>query len=244
MNETGMGDTCISGVSRVWGRGSWPVGGWGWKAERDRRWVGQVRVGVGRGGDVRRREYQRWTEVPGQGWEMSPEEGEVLDLGVEMGRDRETFALNLSAPFIRQFFGHILPYVDLLFGNESEAAAWAGANDLLTDASLSTIAKNLANLPRQDPSRPRVVVITSGPGATIVAKSGEQGEPKVYSVSPLPSSAIFDTNGAGDMFAGGYLGAVVLVKSADEAVEIGRKLGAMCVGQIGPQLRFPKENVV
>jgi adenosine kinase len=42
--------------------------------------------------------------------------------------------LNLSAPFICQFFGvqlgQVLPYVDLLIGNESEAAAWAGANGL------------------------------------------------------------------------------------------------------------------
>lgn len=51
-------------------------------------------------------------------------------------------------------------------------------------------------------------------------------------VSALPPSEIVDTNGAGDMFAGGYLGAVVLGKSTDEAVEIGHKLGAMCVGQV------------
>lgn len=57
-------------------------------------------------------------------------------------------------------------------------------------------------------------------------------------VSPLPSSAIVDTNGAGDMFAGGYLGAVVLGKSTDEAVEIGHKLGAMCVGQVSAAFIF------
>ncbi|KAF8598714.1 adenosine kinase [Ceratobasidium sp. AG-I] len=172
----------------------------------------------------------------------------ALEVAKKAAASQKIFALNLSAPFICQFFGvqlgQILPYVDLLFGNESEAAAWAGANGLPTDASLSTIAKTLANLPKQNPSRPRVVVITSGPDATIVAQSGETVEPKVHGVSPLPASAIVDTNGAGDMFAGGYLGAVVLGKSTDEAVEIGHKLGAMCVGQIGPQLKFPKENIV
>jgi adenosine kinase len=84
----------------------------------------------------------------------------------------------------------------------------------------------------------------------------------MFEVSSLPESAIVDTNGAGDMFAGGYLGAVVLGKSTDEAVEAGHKLGAMCVGQvrfdfffqlflalislpqIGPQLKYPKQSIL
>lgn len=41
--------------------------------------------------------------------------------------------MNLSAPFIVQFFkdnvNKILPYVDYLFGNESEAEAFAKAQD-------------------------------------------------------------------------------------------------------------------
>ncbi|QRV96693.1 PfkB family carbohydrate kinase [Ceratobasidium sp. AG-Ba] len=172
----------------------------------------------------------------------------ALALAKKASETGKTFALNLSAPFICQFFGaqlqQILPYVDLLIGNESEAAAWAGANGLPTDAPLSTIAKTLANLPQANPAHPRTVVITSGADSTVVAKSGEESEPKVYPVAALPSSAIVDTNGAGDMFAGGFLGATLLGKTVDEAVEVGHKLGAMCVGQIGPQLRFPKEKVL
>jgi adenosine kinase len=41
-----------------------------------------------------------------------------------------------------------------------------------------------------------------------------------------------DTNGAGDMFAGGFVGALILGKSTDEAVKIGHRTGAMCVGQV------------
>lgn len=33
------------------------------------------------------------------------------------------------------------------------------------------------------------------------------------------------------MFAGGYLGAIVAGKPIDEAVEVGHKLGVMCVKQ-------------
>lgn len=48
------------------------------------------------------------------------------------------------------------------------------------DTPLTAIAKTLANLPKQNPSRQRVVVLTSGPDATIVAKSGDKEEPKTY----------------------------------------------------------------
>jgi hypothetical protein len=44
----------------------------------------------------------------------------------------QKFALNLSAPFIPQFFtsqlDEVLPYVDVLFGNETEAEAYATAH--------------------------------------------------------------------------------------------------------------------
>jgi fructose-1-phosphate kinase PfkB-like protein len=48
-------------------------------------------------------------------------------------------------------------------------------------------------------------------------------------VTRLADNEIVDTNGAGDMFAGGFMGAIVAGKSIDEAVEVGHKLGAMCV---------------
>lgn len=47
---------------------------------------------------------------------------------------RQTFAMNLSAPFIPQFFktqvNEILDYVDVLIGNESEALAFAESHNL------------------------------------------------------------------------------------------------------------------
>lgn len=53
-----------------------------------------------------------------------------------------------------------------------------------------------------------------------------------------------DTNGAGDAFAGGFLGGIVMGKSLDASIDIGHKLGQMCVGQVGPQLKWPKVSVV
>lgn len=76
-------------------------------------------------------------------------------------------------------------------------------------------------------ARTRVVVITQGPESTIVVDGAKPA--KVFPVTPIASELIVDTNGAGDAFAGGFLGAYVAGKSLDESVEVGHKLGAMCV---------------
>ena len=73
------------------------------------------------------------------------------------------------------------------------------------------------------------MVITQGADATIVVDGGKLDEHKVYPVTPIANELIVDTNGAGDAFAGGFLGAYVSGKSIEEAVEVGHKLGVMCV---------------
>jgi len=173
----------------------------------------------------------------------------ALELAKKASLAGKVFALNLSAPFLCQFFkvqmGQVMPYVDILIGNESEAAAWAEANGLPAASDLSAIAKALASQPKQNPSRPRIVVLTSGSDSTVLANSDAANEvPKVYKVNALSEDQIVDTNGAGDAFAGGFLGAYVAGKSLDECVEVGHRLGAMCVGQVGPQLKWPKEKVL
>lgn len=93
------------------------------------------------------------------------------------------------------------------------------------------MAKAIAALPKSNNSRPRVVVITAGADATHVAFSDSE-EVKVFNVDKLPDDQIVDTNGAGDAFAGGFIGAITAGKTVDEAVEAGHKLGKMCVGQV------------
>ncbi|KAG8990530.1 adenosine kinase [Tulasnella sp. JGI-2019a] len=171
----------------------------------------------------------------------------ALIVAQEAAKSSKIFGLNLSAPFIAQFFKvqleKVIPYTDILFGNESEAAAWAEASGLPNTTDLGAIALSLAKLPKANAARPRTVVITAGADATHVATS-DSDKAKVYKVDRLPDDKIVDTNGAGDAFAGGFMGAIVLGKTVDEAVEVGHKLGAMCVGQVGPQLKWPKENVL
>ncbi|GAA5844676.1 hypothetical protein JCM3766R1_005985 [Sporobolomyces carnicolor] len=156
------------------------------------------------------------------------------------------FAMNLSAPFIPQFFksqvDEILPYVDVLIGNESEAEAYATSHDWNTK-DISEIAKKLAASPKSNTATPRVVVITQGASSTVVATS-ESDKTETYPVEALAKESIVDTNGAGDAFAGGFLGARALGKSVAESVEVGHKMGRMNVQLSGPTFKFPKEQIV
>lgn len=148
----------------------------------------------------------------------------------------QVFTLNLSAPFIAQFFkaqvDQILPYCDIVIGNEAEAEAWAEASGQPNKTDLPTIARALALTPKANLSRPRTVIFTHGAKSTVVFSAAEGAEPKIHSVHALKEEDIVDTNGAGDAFAGGVLGALVAGKNIDEAVEAGHKMGAMCVQQV------------
>lgn len=63
-----------------------------------------------------------------------------------MTRTRQVLAMNLSAPFLVQFFGDqmasVLPYCDYVFGNESEAAAFGEKQGWGTD--VATVALKLS----------------------------------------------------------------------------------------------------
>lgn len=156
------------------------------------------------------------------------------------------FSINLSAPFIPQFFkdqlDQVLPYTTLVIGNESEAEAYAVSHGLDTK-DLVAIAKSIAKFDSKT-GKPRTVVITQGPSETLVVHSDDVDNVKRFPVNKVPDDQIVDTNGAGDAFAGGLLGALILGKGIDEAVDVGHKLGCMCIGQSGPSLKFPKEKIL
>ena len=161
----------------------------------------------------------------------------------------QTFVLNFSAPFIPQFFGvqlsQILPYTDVVIGNEAEAEAWATATGKPDPKDLVATAKAIATLPKSNQSRPRLVIITHGPKNTIVVSADDPEHEKIYEVHPLKEEEIVDTNGAGDAFAGGFLGAYVAGKPIEECIEAGHKLGAMCVQLVRcSYLRLDRKSVV
>ncbi|KAG8219297.1 Ribokinase-like protein [Butyriboletus roseoflavus] len=148
--------------------------------------------------------------------------------------------------FILQFFNaqleQVLPYTDIVIGNESEAQEYAKAILKSDTTDIAQIAKGIATYRKANATRPRIVVITQGPESTILVDGANPA--KVFAVTPIASELIVDTNGAGDAFAGGFLGAYVAGKSLAECVEVGHKLGGMCVQLVGPQFKWPKVQVL
>ncbi|RKP12756.1 adenosine kinase [Piptocephalis cylindrospora] len=166
---------------------------------------------------------------------VSPET--ILTVAKHAAATNKVFCMNLSAPFLCQFFQEPMdasaPYWDILFGNETEAEAYAKAHDLpFTSEQIPAIAEHIANsVPKVNTARPRVVVITQGSHSTVVAQAGQAAQ--IHPVPPVPKSEIEDTNGAGDAFVGGFLGAYVQGASLDKAVDAGHKLAGQVIRQVG-----------
>ncbi|KAJ3209260.1 adenosine kinase [Dinochytrium kinnereticum] len=156
----------------------------------------------------------------------------------------KVFMMNMSAPFIPQFFkaqlDALAPYWDILFGNEAEALSYSESHALgLTD--VKAIALHLLTLPKVNATRPRTVVITQGREPTIVAHHDAAGNPVVeeFPVHLVEEEKIVDTNGAGDAFCGGYLAAFVSGKGVQECVLAGQYVAAVVIQRTGPT--FPRE---
>ncbi|CAG9788510.1 unnamed protein product [Diatraea saccharalis] len=134
----------------------------------------------------------------------------ITQLATHAHANNHLFIMNLSAPFVSQFYKEplekLLPYVDVLFGNEAEAEAFAKAFDI-ESTDLKEIAVKVAAMPKMNVSRRRVVVITQGCDPVILV---ENGEITLIPVNVLAREQIVDTNGAGDAFAGGFLAQMVL----------------------------------
>ena len=122
-----------------------------------------------------------------------------MALAEEAAKENKVFVINLSAPFIPQFFkdqlDSVMPYCDYVIGNETEAAAY-GESHGLGGKSVSEIAVAIAGIEKVNKERKRVVVITQGTEETLVAVQGEQGV-KGFKVHDILKEEICDTTGAG-----------------------------------------------
>jgi adenosine kinase len=125
-----------------------------------------------------------------------------------------------------------MPYTDVIIGNESEAEAWASAIGLPDVKDLPKIARSIALLSKSNNSRPRTVIFTQGAQNTVVVTSDKPDSPKLFPVNQLRDDQIVDTNGAGDAFAGGFVGALVAGKTIDESILAGHALARAGVQQV------------
>jgi adenosine kinase len=149
--------------------------------------------------------------------------------------EKKTFCLNLSAPFIVDFFGdqlgQAMPYADFVFGNESEAAAYGKKHGLGED--LKEVALAVSNLSKKNGAVPRTVVFTQGSECTIVACNGKV---EVFAVEALSKDLLVDTNGAGDAFVGGFLSQHLQGKEIADCVKAGHYAARYIIQQSGTQL--------
>ncbi|XP_058832468.1 uncharacterized protein LOC131690589 [Topomyia yanbarensis] len=145
----------------------------------------------------------------------------ILTVAKHALSENRPFMMNLSAPFIPQFFkdnlDQALPYIDILFGNETEALAFAEYHKLDTE-DLKEIGLKIAAMPKLNAARTRTVIITQGSDPVLLIDNGAVTE---FPVVKLAREQIVDTNGAGDAFVGGFLAQLVLEKSFETCIKCG-----------------------
>jgi adenosine kinase len=153
---------------------------------------------------------------------------------MEAAKNGNLYCMNLSAPFIVQVppfkgcLNETMPYVDFLFGNETEAQTWADVEGW--DCSdIAFIATRLSLIPSKK-SRKRTVVITQGKDPTIVAINGLVRE---YAITPLAADKIVDTNGAGDAYVGGFLAGLSKGLDMEACCKAGAYSASVIVQQSG-----------
>ncbi|PON67985.1 Adenosine kinase [Trema orientale] len=150
---------------------------------------------------------------------VSPESIQLV--AAHAAANNKVFTMNLSAPFICEFFKDaqekVLPYIDYVFGNETEARTFARVRGWETD-NVEEIAIKISQLPKESGTHKRITVITQGADPVVVA---EDGKTKLFPVILLPKEKLVDTNGAGDAFVGGFLSQLVKEKPIEECVRAG-----------------------
>jgi len=158
----------------------------------------------------------------------------------EKMKDSNLYCMNLSAPFLMQVppfkavFVETMPYVDYLFGNETEARTWAETEGWETQ-DVEFIATRLSLIPSAK-ERKRTVVITQGSDPTIVCVNGLC---KKFPVITLPKEKLVDTNGAGDSYVGGFLAGLSKGLPAEECCKAAAYAASVIVQQSG--CTFPEK---
>lgn len=165
---------------------------------------------------------------------VSPES--MMAVAKHSAENKKCYMMNLSAPFLMQvppFWGammNTLPYVDVLFGNESEAVTFAESQKWEGVTDVAEIALKISQMPKASDHCTRTVVFTQGADATIVAKDGKVTK---YDVIKLAKEDLVDTNGAGDAFVGGFLSQFVHGKELADCCKGGNYAANAIIQQSG-----------
>lgn len=124
--------------------------------------------------------------------------------------------MHTTPQFFKDRLAAAIANASLVFGNETEAAAWGAANGLGDAAEPSAVALAIAAQPLNG-GGVRTVIITQGAKSTIAAVGGA-----IAATVPVdPVAHIVDVNGAGDAFVGGFLAATARGAPLELAIRVG-----------------------
>jgi len=156
----------------------------------------------------------------------------LISLGEHAATNNKPYLMNLSAPFLIDFFWDkmesVLPYVDVLFANEHEAAALGKKLNWGTD--LKEIAVKASQLPKKNDKRGRTVVFTQGASEVVVV---HEGQTSAFPTPRVPDNEIVDLNGAGDCFVGGFLSEFIRGKDIPTCISAGHYCAGVCIRTSG-----------
>jgi len=132
--------------------------------------------------------------------------------------DTMNFWMDVAMPELTTVLG----MVDLLMVNDSEARQLSGEHSLVKAA------KKIQKM------GPKYLIIKKGEHGALLFYEG-----KVFSAPALPLEDVFDPTGAGDTFAGGFIGYLTRIndisfESMKAAVIIGSAMASYCVEKFGP----------
>jgi sugar/nucleoside kinase (ribokinase family) len=132
--------------------------------------------------------------------------------------DTMNFWMDVALDELKQVLG----MVDLLMVNDSEARQLSG------EFSIVKAAKKIQAM------GPKYLIIKKGEHGALLFYEG-----KIFSAPALPLEDVFDPTGAGDTFAGGFIGYLARIndtsfESMKAAVIIGSAMASFCVEKFGP----------
>ncbi len=113
------------------------------------------------------------------------------------------------------FQGLLASHVDLMFGNEHEVMALYETRSL--DAAMDELARHAA-----------IAVVTLSARGAVVLEGGRR-----HFVSAEPAVRVLDTTGAGDLFAGGFMAALVKGRSLPDCARAGCIAAAEIISHYG-----------
>lgn len=150
---------------------------------------------------------------------------------------KSTFVFNLSAAFaIEAFTEHlvrILPVADIVIGNSDEIRALARHHPSLSARQFDSVGAIVAAMTELLPTQ--TIIVTQG-GDAILLVDPTRRAIETIAVPVIPTEEVVDTNGAGDAFVGGLLGAMERGLGLRMAIDVGCFLAGQIIRRPGVQL--------